>query len=162
MVDKFVWDRYDRIARLSVTTAFCLLAFITVVAGGGAWASISILGAAIAFHTEYSLTIDAAKHQFELRRIVKPFAEPLWGSIDGIKEIRLDVSQSNAGPVYSASIVFRDNVAPFKIVRGEMDYVLYTVSGLRSATKLELAESDNFKLLRERFTAATSLLNTKP
>jgi len=165
-MERFVWDKYESPVRLSITLLAMTGAAIMFLAGFYILAGVSILIAAIAFHTEYSFRIDPDGRTYEKRMFVKPFGTPKIGSLDDIHCIGLSLQETRYGEIYQAGFVFNharyENPAIFTFSSGTLEKVLDDVKRVVKATAIEVIESETIRNTRNGYESIASLVDKRP
>jgi hypothetical protein len=163
-VSPFVWDRYPTAARLGLTFLVLAVSGIFIAAKLPWIAGIGIILAAIAFHTEYRLTLDPSTRTYIRETYLKPFGVPVTGSFDEVRHIHIDVSTSSESPpIYYATFKFKPNEkfghAPsFKFFSGNLDAVLREVARVVDATGIDISESEQMRKMRASFVALSGMV----
>src|SRR6185436_9833711 len=88
-MESLVWDRYKNDVRITLTVLLVALAIAVSLVGLAGWATIPLLGAAVAFHAENKLILYPESRTYEKRVLLKPFGQPIKGSLAEFECIRL-------------------------------------------------------------------------
>jgi hypothetical protein len=162
-MDLLVWDHYPKGMRITLTVICVLTAGVMICSPVRVWAFIPILLGAIAFHTEYRLSIDASSGSYEIRSLVKPFGVPERGPRENIKHVYVSMSTAEHGVTYSAQLVLvarkYESSRTFPIASGSLDRVLDEVAKVVKATNSDVIESAELIKAREGFDSLVQLLH---
>jgi len=165
-MEKLVWSRYPPPARIALTAVLGAAALVCCVNHLLAISAALMLAAAVAFHTEWRLSIDVSARTYERCTLVKPFGIPKSGSIDEIRCIGITMSTSQTADTYFATFVFRPNqfgfVRSFTFSAGTLEAVVADVKKVVDATGIEVIESQDIRQIRQRYQSISNLLGPKP
>jgi len=143
-MERFLWDRYPSVARVGITCGAMGVALFMFFNHQSGPAVIPILLAAIAFHTEYSFSIDPVARTYRRRTLVSPFVPPKTGSLNEIRCIGITTVETDHIVSYRASFIFRfpkDDPQPaFTFYSGGFQNALTEVKRVADATGLPVVD----------------------